>query len=343
MSEKRKLSSEESDDSRTSRKKANRSRRPEDQPRLQLLSPLPPLIPPLPAQLSPLPPLPLLPESAFDDFSGNRDWQGAIPIQTERHGIILQNVLQNETIDQSNASVVSNSLELKKIAEDLSVIKHKLQSETEARVAEYTHIKETIRRTPNRNTFTRSLGIDANSVMNAGVFFTDELRHFPHEFIKDFEDYFGEMNVIEAHKVFAFKGVILTRTRAQFKETVINVNSYDEIKKRFLSFYWNLKAQKKTMKYFRDNVVFADDINIMAAQMQRWARTLSHRYFSCDEEIEIIDLLIERAPMRYQEMLYHEGQSIDLFIRRLEVMSQIDGDFENEVPFVVVPQPMENE
>ncbi|CAG7718458.1 unnamed protein product, partial [Allacma fusca] len=179
--------------------------------------------------------------------------------------------------------------------------------------------------------------IDPNCVKNSGIYFSDEMRHFPHEFLKEFEDFFEGVGCSEAQKIMAFRAVILTKNKTQFKETIKNMSTYQEVRDQFLSFYWNIEAQNDAMIECRYNNVHVDDIKSMAVHMIRWARTLSYRTYHYDSEV--IRVLTNKAPLEYRSMITQPGQTIDQFIEKLRVLSKIDVDPKNEVPYVIGKRP----
>ncbi|CAG7722315.1 unnamed protein product, partial [Allacma fusca] len=239
-------------------------------------------------------------------------------------------------LDETTDVTKENATEIKKISKTIDKIHHdngKRDDGSMRLVREINAIKENMRNTPHASGVkSKSLAIDAGSVKNAGISFTDDQLHFPHEFLDEFDNYFMETNALEGHKILAFKGVIQTKTRNSFLETVRNVQSYLELKSKFLDFYWDRKAQNEALKACRYEFVYSEDLKDMANKMSRWARSLIH-HRHMDEE-EIIDLLIGKAPEDYQVRLTRDGQSMEEFLEKLAKLTKIQRDPDNEVPIV---------
>ncbi|CAG7720456.1 unnamed protein product [Allacma fusca] len=237
---------------------------------------------------------------------------------------------------ETNSMTKENTSELQKISETINKICQETKKRDEGCahfVEEINNIKEKLRRTSlGGGSKFKSLAIDAGSIKNAGIIFTDDQLHFPHEFLDEFDAYFSETNAAERHKILAFKGVIDTKTRKSFLETVRNVQNYRELKNKFLDFYWDRRAQNEAMKACRYDFAYAEDLKDMANKMARWAKSLrNHRHRSEDE---IIDILIGKTPESHQPSLREEGQTMDQFLEKLANLSKMQHDPENEVPIM---------
>ncbi|XP_065223245.1 myb-like protein Z [Planococcus citri] len=239
-------------------------------------------------------------------------------------------------INDANNNIFENKMDIKTLSDSLRKVEDnaKIRDEGCDQLVNHLNIvKQAIRRPLHTKTAkAKSLAIDAGSVRNAGITFADEHLHFPHEFLQEFDDYFAETNAVEKHKIFAFKGVIATKDRKEFLETVRNVNNYRELKQKFLDFYWDRRAQNEAMKFCRYDFVVTENAKDMANQMTRWARSLKHHRHGNDEEI--IEILIGKAPEQYQWILSEEGQTLDQFLTKLNKVSRMQRDPDNEVPII---------
>ncbi|XP_065213272.1 origin recognition complex subunit 1-like [Planococcus citri] len=243
----------------------------------------------------------------------------------------------NISIEHTQSEVANNSSNIQQISEAITQINHETQVRDEGSnrmVEEINHIKESMRRNPTSSAAkTKTMAIDSGSVINAGIYFSDDKLFFPHEFLKHFDDYFSEANVAEKHKVIAFKGVITTSDRDDFLETVNDVSRYDEMKQKFLEFYWDRHAQNEAMKYCKLNFTTSNNIKSMANNMIRWARSLSHHRHGYEDDI--IEMLIGKAPEQFESKLSEEGQTIDKFIKKLTNLAKVQRDPDNEVPITI--------
>ncbi|CAG7731949.1 unnamed protein product, partial [Allacma fusca] len=239
------------------------------------------------------------------------------------------------SINETKNKIFENKSEIKNISEEITQMKNDTRMRDEGCtkvIEEINLIKDTIRRTPFSSppSKPKPFIVDAGSVKNSGVCFDDDQLFFPHEFLEEFDGYFEETNITERHKILAFKGVISTSDKSSFLENVRGVEKYQEIKDRFLEYYWDRRAQNEAMKYCRYKFIYTNDEKDMVNQMTRWARTLRQRQYANDSEI--IDILIGKTPREYHQQLKEDGQSLERFLRKLNQLTKLQRDPDNEVP-----------
>ncbi|CAG7786171.1 unnamed protein product, partial [Allacma fusca] len=171
---------------------------------------------------------------------------------------------------------------------------------------------------------TKTLPVDAASLKSAGIFYDDSKKFFPHEFVKSFESFFKNTQIVEEHKVFAFKGVIKGKDAERWKSKVESVDSYDVLLQRFFDFYWDRTHQRDAIDYCEYHFVTTEGPKEMADEMIRWANTLMKCTNPCEEDI--IDLLVNKAPVGYRMYLTEKGQTIEQLISKLEFFANDDVD-----------------
>ncbi|KAL6960102.1 hypothetical protein U1Q18_049121 [Sarracenia purpurea var. burkii] len=212
---------------------------------------------------------------------------------------------------------------------DITDIKKNLEQVTEWTRSEFTQAKQAV---GNVNTVVQELAgqVQELHTKNSGIVYTDSNRFHPHRFIKYFETYIGDTRIEEPHKCNVFRGLVLTKNSTDWREQMMEITNYEQLKKEFLEEFWDDNDQLNAFSAFKNDKMKDKKPREMAREFLKWHETLQTSEVITQRQIvkAMYSKLTQELKLRVTD---EEQENMQLFIARIKKFTKTREDLEDVV------------
>ncbi|KAL6960026.1 hypothetical protein U1Q18_051653 [Sarracenia purpurea var. burkii] len=146
--------------------------------------------------------------------------------------------------------------------------------------------------------------ITGSAMQNSGIVYTDSNRFHPHRFIKYFETYIGDTRIEEPHKCNVFRGLVLTKNSTDWREQMMEITNYEQLKKEFLEEFWDDNDQLNAFSAFKNDKMKDKKPREMAREFLKWHETLQTSEIREDlEDVVEVELAGSKKAKKSEEAL----------------------------------------